>query len=616
MKQYQEQYLNHLMEISELMTLSEQLPENTELFFKRRRERMARTGELVKENTELLRKNLLPLIDDIISAPEDEIKDLEEFADRLLSGGRQLDLFLDYIVRNALLTYARKWKKRDMLIQELYHTGMALYYMQDSLVEADLSLYRWKESMMFGEAASYIKVYDEIEDADTRGYIHRSMANLALSYAWTPEESAVKKMEVIRYSLKILNDPAYHAKTPSLPWDVFIYKSHQERTSGTSYLRYAKGSAQPGLVREILESSEFVWEKLKEDSKRTGKKVPFTWELRYEVIQYHCGIRTLAYLLSRIEKKYMERDVFSYTQEGIECNVYLPAIYARYISEDENMIYKKREILGYMYRMLVKYVRSMPGNHMDARLVRNLMLVMNTFIEYPGGVTLRDFLMELVICRNPDIYASLVMTAEISERLAERTLEQDPEALSGLLSCEKAEELREKKEELLKLAFEGGILHDVGLLSISGLTRRSGRSWFEEEQRMYETHVYAGRNILARCESTKAYADVAFGHHRYYDEKGGYPKEYSRKESSVRPLVDLVSLAAFLVHSMEATPSAGDKGLSLDQAVELAEEKAGTMFSPVFVKQLSGMKEELREYLKDAEIKAYDQAFHLLQGQK
>lgn len=616
MKQYQERYLDNLTEITELMTLSEQLPENTDLFLRLRQERMVRIEELIKENTELLRKKLLPLIDDIISAPEDEINDLEEFAGRLLSGNKQVDLCLDYIVRNALLTYARKWEKRDMLIRELYHTGMALFYMQDSLLEADLSLYRWKVSMMFGEAASYIKMYDEIEDAETRGYIHRSMANLALSYSWAPEENAVKKMDVIRYSLKILNDPAYHAKTPSLPWDVFVYKSHQERMSGTSYLRYAKGNARPELVREILESSQYVWERLKEDSRRTGKRISFPWELRYETIQYHCGIRTLTYLLSWIETRYMERDVSSYTMEGIESNIYLPAIYARYLSEDDNMKYKKREILGYMYRMMVRYVRDMPGNQLDAKLVRNLMLAMNTFIEYPGGVTFKDFLKDLVVCRNPDIYVTLVMTANISQMLVKRALEQKPETLFGVLSCKDTAQLREKEEELLSFAYEGGMFYDIGLLSVSGLMRRPGRSWLEEEQRMYEAHVYAGRNILARCESTKIYENIAFGHHRNYDEKGGFPKEYSRADKPEQPVTDIISVAAFLVHSMEPAVLVEDRNLSLDQAVEQAEKKAGTVLSPAFVGLLPDLKEELREYLKDARIRAYEEAFRLLQGQK
>lgn len=613
MKDYQQNYIDNLTEIAGLISLPGHLPENAYAFWKDQQEKAERIRRLTDENTRLLKEHLMPLLDDIISAPREEVNELEEFAEKLLAGNRQLDLFLNYMIRNALVTYARKWNLRDMLIRELYYVGLALFYMQDQLLEARLHFYRWKESMMFGEAASYIKRYDEISDAATRGFIHRSMANLALSYPWTPEDNAVRKMDAIRYSLNILSDPVYHEKTPSLPWDVFLYKSHQERMAGVSYLRYARGQSKPQIVKEVLESAEYVWEKLREDSRRSGRKISLGWTLRYEAVQYHCGIRPLSWLLSRLEQKFMERDGNDYTLEGIEGNIYLPAIYAEYLSYDKDMRYKKRDILGYMYRMLVKYVRNMPGNQLDAKLIRNLMLTMNSFVEYPGGITLKDFLLELVVCRNPDMYASFTLIAHIAREMLEKTLEREPERLLGVLSCSTTKELLERRGELLRFVQEAGMLHNVGFLSVSSLVSRSGRSWFGEEQKMFESRVYAARNILSRCDSTKAYADIAFGYTRYYDEKGGYPEEYTRAGKTLQPVTDLISAASFLIHCMD-TPSIHGRGLGLDQALEEVRAGAGTRLSPFFVGLLSDMKEELREYLKDARIRAYEDAFCLLQG--
>ncbi len=81
-----------------------------------------------------------------------------------------------YHLHNALLAYARQVGNRDMLIRELYATAMDLFYMQDLLQYTGHSPYRLKMGMLFGEAASYIKQYDEIQNTDTRGYIHRSTA--------------------------------------------------------------------------------------------------------------------------------------------------------------------------------------------------------------------------------------------------------------------------------------------------------------------------------------------------------------------------------------------------------------------------------------------------------
>ncbi len=614
MRQYQQRYVDNLATIANLSVVSAQLPENVTVFMEQRNENTKQINALIEENTDLLRRNLMPVIDDIISASEEEIQDLDDFADRLLQGSDQLDLFLNYIVRNALVTYARKWGKRDMLIKELYYTGLALFYMQDRLIGAGLHLYQWKMSLMFGEAAGYIKKYDEIEDAQTRGYIHRSMANLALSYPWKPEKEAVKKLDIIRYSMKILTDPVYRAKTPTLPWDTFVYKSHQERSSGTAYLKDAADGANPKIVGEILESTEYVWRMQLEADQKRGKAPSSRWILKYELTQYHCGIRSLSYLLTQIEKCYMERDPSDYSQSGIENNLYVPAIYAEYIALDERAKYKKKEILGYMYRMMVKYVKGMPGNQRDARMVRNLLMAVSRFIEYPGGISLKDFLLELVVCRNPDVYADSRMVAHISQKLMLQAVERAPHLLLGLLGCEDIGQVKERAPQLARFAYESGMLHDVGFISVSSLMVQTGRSWFEEEQKMYESHVYAGRNLLQECESTKPYVYTAFGHHRFYNEKGGYPEAYRRDENPNQVVTDMVSVAAFLVQEMDGSSYPFHKEAPGKELLASARLEAGSRLSPAVVGLLDGWEEELVEYLQNGKTEAYEEAFDLLRG--
>ncbi len=614
MRPYQKQYVENLKQIAELSAISPELPGDIHDFIKKRQENMTRSQELVKENTELLRRELMPLLDDIVSASQEEIADLEDFAGHLLSGVNQLDVFLDYIIRNALVTYARKWGLRDMLIRELYHTGLALFYLQDRLVAAHLSTYRWKMNMMFGEAASYIKKYDEIENVEIRGYIHRSMANLGLSYGWGSEEEVGKKMDVFRRCLDIMTDPVYRAKTPSLPWDRYVYNIHQIRSSGTSYLKIAGSEADPRIQREIMESSQFLWEHQLDTSREKGVEITSRWVLKNEVTQYHCGIRTLSHLLTQIEKYYMGRNPSDYTEAGIENNLYLPSLYGEYLLTDEEMKYKKKRIIGYMYRSIVKYVRSMPGNQLDAKMLRNLVLVMDRFVEYPGSITLKDFLLELVVCRNPDAYVNLYLTAEISLMLARKALEKDPRVFLGTMGCGTVEELREKKEDLLRLVYESGMLYDVGYLNVSTMVSQTGRSWFGEERKMYESHVNSGQYILSKCDSTRPYMDVAYGHHRYYDGKGGYPEDYVRENKPNQPVIDLISVVSFLVRNIHEKQITIHRVLSLEKILEKIEEGSGSRFSPEFAGLLCGMESELREYLQDGVEKAYQASFRLLQG--
>ncbi len=618
MKKYQEKYIDNLKLVMKLSDLSLDGSEDISLFLLKRQENRLRIRGIAAENTELLRKNLMPVLDDIVSADEDEIAALDEFAGHLLQWPRQLDLVLNYMLRCSLVAYARKWKKRDMLICQLYHTGMALLYMQELADVAKQYRYNWKMGMAFGEAASYLRVYDEIEDPATRGYIHRAMANIALSYRWDDPEEADGKVEAIRRSFQILTDPAYHEKTPSLPWDTYLYKSHQERTTEMTLLR--KGEDDVRIIREVMESAEFVWKRQMENSRKTGARPHIRWVIEYEMAQYHCGICTLPQLLKKMEELYMDQDWEDFSERGIFGNIYLPALYGSYLTRDRSLLRGKKDIMSFMYSQMVRYVRKMPNNELNGKLVQNLLGGMRAFVEYPDGIQMKDFLIRLVVVRNPEICAYLLMTGETARRIMRRAIEKIPESLTGVLDLPDVQAVREHKEELLLFACESGILHDVGRLMTGNLTALSGRSWLEEEKVLYEFHTEAGAKLLESCESTKRYAMTALGHHRWYDETGGYPSEYRREENPDRQVTDIVGIAAVLVElfveEQERRVNAQDPGQILHGAAARILEEAGTRFAPEYAALLPEMEEELAVYLKDAGRRCYEQAFAMMRGEQ
>lgn len=614
MKAYQEIYIENLKQIMALTNTPEEIPEDPEAFVEQRKETNARIAALRQENTKLLRESLMPVLDDIVSASEEEAAELEDFAAHLTQGVRHLDLFLNYTVCNALVAYARKHEKRDMLIRQLYYTGMALFYMQQIIYQAGRRDYCWKMSMMFGEAASYIRKYDEIRDADTRGYIHRSMANLALAYRWSVPEEARQKSRAIRRSFEILTDPVYREKTPELPWDVFLYKSHQERTTAMQLLRSRE--AEPLLVREVMESSEFVWKIQVENSRNKGVRPSARWMLEYDFAQYHCGVITLSQLLKNMEQIYLDRDEEDFSVGGIWANVSLPAYYGAYAADDPSMIRTKKHVLLFMYHQMVRYVQRIPNNQLNGRLVIDLLQGFQAFIEYPDGIQARDFLLDLVVCRDPDIYVYLYLTAEFSGMLMKEALEKMPEALTGVLDCRDGEEVRERSEELLQFTHECGMLHDIGVFLFGSLVTFAGRSRMEEENRIYTYHVYAGRQILSRFGSTKRYMPVALGHHRWFNGRGGYPEEYRREEDPNRQVTDIVSIAAFFTGLLDAKFNEERADLTVGQALARVREGAGTRFSPVFAQLMAGMERELAAYMEDGAVRAYGKAFGMLRGER
>ncbi len=610
MRPYQQQYISNIEKILSLSDLSPESPENTLRFLEERKNKKQAIGELVRQNTSLLREELFPLLDDIISASQDSIDDLVSFSEALTPGARRLDNLLSYTIHNALLVYARHWNLRDMLIRELYNTAMDLFYLQSLIDSAAKNRYRWKMRMLFGEAASFIKVYDDIIRPEIRGYIHRSMGNLALGYTNDTDESTQKKMNAIRQSLRILTDPAYHEKTPSLPWSSFIYKSHQERTTSLSSLR--SGSTDPLVIREVMESAEYVWNRQLENSQKTGKPLSNRWHMTYEVAQYHCGIYTLDYLLTCMEEMYMRRDTRDYTLEGIYNNIFIPSMYAEYLSHNSHYRNAKKEVLGHMYRMMLRYVRSVPADQVSVSLIRNLMNIFQTFIEYPDGVKQKDFLLQLVVCRMPEEFIYLQMTASVAEMLMKKVLESEPALLLGVLELDTTEQVLAAGDRLTRFAYESGMFHDIGQLNFTQMTSMATRSWLSEEKNLYQLHTKIGADILARCESTRLYADTAAGHHRHYNGQGGYPEDYSREGKPNQPVTDMVSLASFFVRLLDNNVDYTRSPLTLSQAMERVREESGRRFSPDLVRIFLTMETELADYLENGEAEACHLALQYL----
>ena len=69
----------------------------------------------------------------------------------------------------------------------------------------------------------------------------------------------------------------------------------------------------------------------------------------------------------------------------------------------------------------------------------------------------------------------------------------------------------------------------------------------EREARIRELHTISGAEDLSRGSSTETYADIALGHHRYYNGNDGYPASYVRNRSPYRQMTDVVAVVACLI---------------------------------------------------------------------
>lgn len=67
-----------------------------------------------------------------------------------------------------------------------------------------------------------------------------------------------------------------------------------------------RGDTDQRLIREVMESAEYVWERQRENSRKKDTTPALRWRVIYQESQYYCGLQPLSYLLTQLEKMYMD----------------------------------------------------------------------------------------------------------------------------------------------------------------------------------------------------------------------------------------------------------------------------------------------------------------------
>ena len=110
---YQEQYIRNVVEIASIWQFAASRSDGFREWYA---ERLRSGGRM-----------LYPTLDTLHEAGPEVIRDLEEFAEKLMDWRTNLDCGVYVTIHDALLSLCRVRKDRDGVIRELYKLGMGLY---------------------------------------------------------------------------------------------------------------------------------------------------------------------------------------------------------------------------------------------------------------------------------------------------------------------------------------------------------------------------------------------------------------------------------------------------------------------------------------------------------
>lgn len=607
MQLYQQEYIANLKEIV-MLTMGERREKLSFEAYLEQSDRKRRRGEeLVKRNMKLLREGLFPVLDHIYAADETEISELREFAGELTGGKEDLDGGLYCQIHKALLSLARMRKDRKEMIRELYCLGMGYYGLYNKLVgleRKEIQKYTSQMRLCFAEAAAYLKYFDEIEDTETRGFILRSRANMSLGQFNTPGE----KIRMVKRTLEILQDKGFQEKEPGLPWDRYIFLTHQQMAASISYGRESTMTSRD--VEDVMESVYIVYQRRFEEAAQRKQKMLLRPSFSYYVIEYFCGMFGIDGLLARMETLMDGADAADFSEEGMYGIISLPAFYSQYLNDYPDKIPGRAEYVRNLYRRAMEYVEAFPREEESEKLFLYLRQLPSTFVEVEGGILYKQFLLKILMRFAPEIYVHSKVVADAAVVFCRLIIDEEPDFFDDMDSIREIGEPLEKRQAILDYARECGMLHDVGKINFMNLYSQTARQWFEEEYEMAHLHTNVGAAWLGERESTSMYAPVALGHHCWYDGSHGYPETYHRLECPCRQMVDIIGMLDWINNVVDTATMYTGVEKSFREAVDAAIDLERRRFSPLLTARLRD--KAIAEQMENAFAEGRREAYRLL----
>ncbi len=536
-------------------------------------------------------------------APEDispeEKAELMELADALFQNGRGLDPGVAYRIHGLLDAYAIAHNDLDLHIRELYYQGLVLNSFHLYRSERGINLQGETIHRCFCEGASYLKDYGKFSSQETRAFILRCLGNRKYGAPaikgdnrwWQAHEIAFgypQYMKIFNEAMAVFQSEKYHKMNPDLPWDTYQYAMHFDRTI---YLQAARDldlrekmpELYADIVNGVLESAEYIYRHQEQIAKLKHQTVGARTQYVYAAARYHAGKLSAAELLDTILSCVEKSDESDYTANGITSNFSLPVYAKTYFDLSpkemrQGLWPRVQAALSRTYRYRAAYPAT---DSIDPKLAK--MMAELTRERSTKDKGFREYMMNyLLVCHAPTCVHSR-MVAILTKAMMEHLIRTRPSALVGVLGTSSEDEVVRRSEELAQRAYRCGLYHDIGKSDVISFVTIYGRRLLDEEFEAIQYHPVMGHNILSIFDDLQEESEVALRHHLFYNEKGGYPKYCPPCPPSVKPLVDLVTVA----DSMDAaTDNIGRSYAASKEFSTLLQElrdSSGTRYSPEVV---------------------------------
>ena len=591
MKEYEE-YISRMEEIRRLSSpLLDDISDADE-YSVLLRENFTRIGQLAALNRQFLDSVLFPLIESE-SLDEDLTENLMDFTDQMICAENMenIDLPMGSIVSGRLLEEANK--KGD-LIEKLavYDILIGILY---ELMNMTTRIHAYPEiadayrkkgfeiGQVFFDLAEKEKLA-AIEDMDIRFMIVTNARYSAVFYEGIHDDSKLnaEQLKKLDQMYDIANDPEYRELLPGFDWAYHMYRVYQYYLMAVEYNNiYGFDRDQ---IEHIYKRGREIVDLWKEHHEHLQEVLQGAEEWNAIVmfihrIEYISGRKSREEYIECMLDLYGKRDPTTFKAGKSYLNFVIPMeligiITSGPISENE------KTILYRFYQDIVNYAFRIPNAGIFSGMLEYLYGIIDSFVEIPSRITFEEMVLKCMAAIHPPTYVHSLMVGQITECICKHVIRLMPEKLIGVRGYSSPDEVMDNSDDILSFAYHSALCHDFGKISIIDTVFVYGRKLSDMEFDLIKTHPTTGYELMKRYASTREYAEVALGHHKWYDNSMGYPVEFDTSKSPSKPIIDIVLCADCLDAATDTIGRSYNKGKGVEEFTEELREGSGTRYAP------------------------------------
>ena len=197
-----------------------------------------------------------------------------------------------------------------------------------------------------------------------------------------------------------------------------------------------------------------------------------------------------------------------------------------------------------------------------------------------------DFMSELAVKSQIGTILHVGSVERIATMLFDGMMEACPEQFVGIMGLNSVDELQANKSTLRTWIGTAAAYHDLGKIGISPIINNSFRKLTDQEFAITRKHPELALRYLGVDPLFDQFKDVALGHHKWYNGKGGYPASFDNRTSPWKACIDLITLADCIDAATDFFGRNYRRNKTLKQVLGELEQGAGTIYNPVMVKAL------------------------------